>query len=163
MMGSVRCVTCLFLCAALGSNAIAAPAGAETLKEKLDREKAAMDSLHATLEQDREVLTRTELQKLSVGTQLDRLQQTAVRTKRELRGLAAKGRSLLTRVSQTREALAVAETGGVVYIKGETSELLLISQSVTLSALNGTVIIGKSVARNAAVAGQSGFVSRRHD
>jgi acetyl esterase/lipase len=61
------------------------------------------------------------------------------------------------------EALAVAETGGVVYIKGETSELLLISQSVTLSALNGTVIIGKSVARNAAVAGQSGFVSRRHD
>ena len=109
MMGSVRCVTCLFLCAALGSTAIAAPAGAETLKEKLDREKAAMDSLHATLEQDREVLTRTELQKLSVGTQLDRLQQTAVRTKRELRGLAAKGRSLSTRVKQTREALAAAE------------------------------------------------------
>ena len=107
MMGSVRCVTCLFLCAALGSTA--APAGAETLKEKLDREMAAMDSLSATLEQDRKALTRIELKKLSVGTQLDRLQQSAVRTKRELRSLAAKERNLSTRVKQTREALAAAE------------------------------------------------------
>ncbi len=54
---ALACVCCLLSLYTAGA--------AETLKEKLDREKAAMDSLNATLERDREVLTRTELQKMS--------------------------------------------------------------------------------------------------
>ena len=84
-------------------------ASAETLQEKLDREKAAMDSLNATLERNQAVLSQTELKKLSTGSQLDRLQQQGAQTKRELRGLAAMERSLESRVSQTRKALTTAE------------------------------------------------------
>lgn len=89
--------------------AVAGTVAGETLQEKLDREKAAMDSLSNALEKDRKVLSRTERQKVSTGTQLDQLQQEGVRTKRELRGLAAKERGLQSRVDQTRKALSAAE------------------------------------------------------
>ena len=52
-----------------------APAAAETLQEKLDREKAALDSLNSALEKDRKFLSQTELQKVSFGSELDRLQK----------------------------------------------------------------------------------------
>ncbi len=98
---ALACVCCLLSLYTAGA--------AETLKEKLDREKAAMDSLNATLERDREVLTRTELQKMSTGTQLDRLQQEGTRAKNELRRLSVKEKSLQGRVDRTRQALGVAE------------------------------------------------------
>jgi murein hydrolase activator len=95
----------LFLLAA----SIVAHVHAETLQEKLDREKAAMDSLNTALENDRKVLSQTARRKVSTGTQLDRLQQEGVRTKQELRSLAARERGLQLRVQQSRQALSTAE------------------------------------------------------
>ena len=68
-----------------------------------------MDSLNAALEKDRKELSRTELRKVSTGTQLDRLEQEGFRTRRQLRNLSAKERSLQSRVEQSRQALSVAE------------------------------------------------------
>jgi septal ring factor EnvC (AmiA/AmiB activator) len=84
-------------------------ASAETLQEKLDREKAALDSLHSVLEEDREVLNRTERQKVSFGSKLDRLQKDAIQKKRELRELSLREKSLSLRVNKERDALATAE------------------------------------------------------
>jgi septal ring factor EnvC (AmiA/AmiB activator) len=85
------------------------PAAAETLQEKLDQEKAALDSLNSTLEKDREVLNRTERQKVSFGSELDRLQKDALKKKRELRELALRERTLQARVDKERNTLSTAE------------------------------------------------------
>lgn len=85
------------------------PAAPETLQEKLDREKAALDSLNSALEKDRKFLSQTELQKVSFGSELDRLQKDALKRKRELRELALRERKLSARVDKGRIALSKAE------------------------------------------------------
>lgn len=100
--------TIIAVTVALSSAALAA-VHAETLQEKLDREKAAVDSLNAMLEKTREVLSETEKRKMTTGARLDRLQQDAASTKRELRGLTAKEQSLAIRVNRTRSSLVAAE------------------------------------------------------
>ena len=82
---------------------------AESLQEKLDREKAALDSLHSMLEKDRQVLNKTEERKVSTGAELDRLQRQGAETRRSLRNLAARERGLESRVNRTRQALGTAE------------------------------------------------------
>ncbi len=82
---------------------------AESLEEKLAREKAALDSLNTMLEKDREVLSTTEKQKVSIGSELDRLQRDRIKTKRDLRELANRERDLSQRVDQTQSALLDAE------------------------------------------------------
>ena len=61
------------------------------------------------LEKDREVLSTTEKQKVSIGSELDRLQRDRIKTKRDLRELANRERDLSQRVDQTQSALLDAE------------------------------------------------------
>jgi septal ring factor EnvC (AmiA/AmiB activator) len=82
---------------------------AESLEEKLTREKAALDSLNTMLEKDREVLSTTEKQKVSIGSELDRLQRDRIKTKRDLRELANRERDLSQRVDLAQSALSDAE------------------------------------------------------
>jgi septal ring factor EnvC (AmiA/AmiB activator) len=82
---------------------------AESLEEKLNREKASLDSLNTMLEKDRKVLSTTEKQKVSIGSELDRLQRDRIKTMRDLRELANRERHLSQRVNQTRSALSDAE------------------------------------------------------
>jgi len=97
-------LTIVALCVLTASAAVA-----ETLQEKLDRENAALDSLNSALEKDRAVLTRTERQKVSFGSELDRLQKDASEKKRRLREFALREKSLSVRVNRERDALSAAE------------------------------------------------------
>ena len=82
---------------------------AETLEEKLNREKAVLDSLNTMLEKEREELRQTEMKKLTIGARLDRIQREEFQARRELRGLSERERSLQARLVHTREALNIAE------------------------------------------------------
>ncbi|HCK10480.1 peptidoglycan DD-metalloendopeptidase family protein [bacterium] len=82
---------------------------AETLEEKLNREKAVLDSLNTMLEKEREELSQTEMKKLTIGARLDRIQREEFQARRELRGLSERERSLQARLVHTREALNIAE------------------------------------------------------
>ena len=103
---------------------------AETLEEKLNREKAVLDSLNNMLEKEREELSQTEIKKLTIGAMLDRIQREEFQARREIRGLSEKERNLQARLVRTREALNIAERQLEAQVLHAHAQLFLVDAAV---------------------------------
>lgn len=80
------------------------------LKKRLEREKAALDSLETKIKADRKALKKTTTEKKSVAVQIGSIEQRIVRAQTELKQLHAREENLSQRLDRTSAELKRAES-----------------------------------------------------